>query len=143
MCCTLHFIMYNILYTSLHTDVVNTIMYTLLYNLLSTVMYAVLDILKVGLISQEHTLVYTQNCTLHYTVSILGRDNRYMVRYSHPPEEIPESKAKGNSRMRTNLFDLISRVVSQYSSISFLKIVILLIPSLISLKIIPYTPLGV
>ena len=107
-------------------------MYTILYTLLSAAMYAVLYILKdtvlyivvfkvyqeVGLISQEHNPTVhcikhnTVQCTVHYTVSVLGRDKGYIVKYSPPLEGVPEGEARGNSQMRTALFDLISQVVS-------------------------------
>ena len=35
-----------------------------------------------------------------YTVSILGLDSGYTVKYSPPPEGVPEGKARGNSRLR-------------------------------------------
>ena len=33
------------------------------------------------------------------TVSVLGREEGYTVKYSPPPEEVPEGKARGNKRM--------------------------------------------
>ena len=72
---------------------------------------------EVSLMYQEHNPTVhcikhnNVQCTVHYTVSVLGRDKGYTVKYSPPPEGVPEGKARGNSRMWMSLFDLISRVV--------------------------------
>ena len=46
------------------------------------------------------------------TVSILGRDEGYTVKYTSSPEVIPEGKAQGNSGRRRGIFDRISQVES-------------------------------
>ena len=51
--------------------------------------------------------------------------------------------AWGNSQRQTNIFDIISRVMSLYRQYNILNNFLLMIPSLISLTISPYTPLGV
>ena len=33
--------------------------------------------------------------TLYYTVSVLGREEGYMVKYTPPPEGVPEGEARG------------------------------------------------
>ena len=86
-------------------------MYAVLYKLKYTVLYIVVFKVyqEVGLISQEHNPTVhcikhnTVQCTVHYTVSVLGPDKGYTVKYS--PHE---GKARGNSRMRMSLFDLVS-----------------------------------
>ena len=91
-------------------------MYAVLHILKYTVLYIVVFKVfqEVGQISQEHNpnvqcIKYnTVQCTVHYTVSVLGRDKGYMVKYSPFPEGVPEGKARGNSRMPMCLFDLIS-----------------------------------
>ena len=35
--------------------------------------------------------------SLCYTVSVLGREERYTVKYNPPPEGVPEGKAQENS----------------------------------------------
>ena len=46
------------------------------------------------------------------TVSVLGREEGYTVKYTPPPEGVPEGKARGNSGRRRGIFDRISRVES-------------------------------
>ena len=47
-----------------------------------------------------------------YTVSVLGQDKRYMVKYNPLPEGVIEGKAQGNSRRQRVIFDRISQVES-------------------------------
>ena len=42
------------------------------------------------------------------TVSVLGRDKGYMVKYNPLPEEVPEGKALGNSGRQRVIFECIS-----------------------------------
>ena len=51
--------------------------------------------------------VYSVLCTLYsvnytvYTVSVLGQDEGYTVKYSPPSEGVPEGKARGISRRQS------------------------------------------
>ena len=44
-------------------------------------------------------------CELFYCIR-KGRDKGYTVKYSPPPEGVPEGEAKGNSQRRMALFNL-------------------------------------
>ena len=67
----------------------------------------------------------------YYTVSVLGRDKICTVKYRRPPEGTP----KGGQLYLT----LYPESSPNTGSISFLRIIILMIPSLISFTISPYT----
>ena len=56
-------------------------------------------------------IYYAQQST-QYTVSVLGRDEGYTVKYNPLPEGVPEGKARGNSFRQRVLFDCISLVSS-------------------------------
>ena len=46
------------------------------------------------------------------TVSVLGQEEGYMVKYTPPPEGVHEGEAQGNSWKGRGIFDRISRVES-------------------------------
>ena len=46
------------------------------------------------------------------TVSVLGRDKGYTIKYTPLPEGVPEGKSQGNSFRRRGIFDRISWVKS-------------------------------
>ena len=52
--------------------------------------------------------ILSQKLTRCYTVSVLGRDEGYTVKYS--PEGVPEGEARENSWRQRAIFDRISRV---------------------------------
>ena len=66
------------------------------------------------------------------TVSVLGRDEGYTVKYSPPPEGTP----KGGG-LNLTVYPVLN---PNTGSISFLRIIMLMNPSIISLTISPYTP---
>ena len=80
---------------------------------------------------------------LHCTVSVLGGEEGCTVKSTHLPAGVPEGEARGNSLRQRGIFDRISRFESQYGQHIILTISKLLIPSLNSLTISPYTPKGV
>ena len=49
-----------------------------------------------------------------FTVSVLGREEGYTVKYSPLPEGVPEGEARRNSQRQRGIFDRISRVKSLY-----------------------------
>ena len=66
-------------------------------------------------------------------LSLLGRNRGYTVKYSTTPEGLPEKTSKGKG-----LYMTVNPESSPYTgSISFFKIIMLMIPSLISLTISP------
>ena len=76
-------------------------------------------------------------------VSVLGRDEGYMVKHNPLPEGVVESKALGNSWRQRVILDSISRVESEYGHYIILPIIRPMFTSLFWLKISPYTPYGV
>ena len=45
-----------------------------------------------------------------YSVSVLGREEGYMVKYTPLPEGVPDGRAQANARRQRGIFDSISRV---------------------------------
>ena len=68
-------------------------------------------------------------CTaVMYTVSVLGQEEGYMVKYTPSPEGVPEGEAQGNCRRRRNICDRTSRVESLYKQYIILTIIKLKFP---------------
>ena len=52
------------------------------------------------------------NANLVHTVSVLGQDEKYTVKYNPLPEGVPEGEIRGNSRRQRVIFDRIFQVES-------------------------------
>ena len=72
-------------------------------------------IVRVYLQNKLKSLEYFEGSCFHdklCTVSVLGRDKGYTVKYNPLPEGVPEGEARGNSWRQRVIFDRISRVES-------------------------------
>ena len=77
--------------------------------------------------------------TLQYTLSVLGRDKGYTIKYNPLPEGVPEGEARGNSWRQRVIFDRLSQVEFKYRHFIILTINRLMFTALFSLTS-PYTP---
>ena len=62
----------------------------------------------------HYTAVYGTTLPYHSTVSVLGQDEGYTVKYSHTSEGVPEGEAQGNSQRRRAIIDGVSQVKALY-----------------------------
>ena len=89
---------------------------------------------EVGLIYQEHDPIVhctkhsTGQCTVHYTASILERDNGYTLKYSPLPEGVPEGEPEQTPECGRLYLTLYPELILNTDSISFLRISMLMVP---------------